>query len=287
MSSVVDVVLVNYNAKDPLLACLSTLQSHDVGRIVVVDNASSDGSDSAVLAQFPQVDFVSSGANLGFGRAVNLGVEKTNAPLVLICNPDIEIHENAVARLVEAIDSNVDLAAVGPLIFDSGGQRYPSARMFPRLSDAIGHAFVGLISANNRFSRTYKMTDLDITHRQDVDWISAACLLTRRTAFDAIGGFDPRYFMYMEDVDLCWRWREAGWGVAFEPSATITHLQGYSAERRAYRMIVEHHRSLWQFLRRTTSGRSRLLLPLMSLGLAIRLGMALLQRRFRRGPTRQ
>ena len=111
-----------------------------------------------------------------------------------------------------------------------------------------------------------------------VDWVSGACFLVRRTAFEQVGGFDEAYFMYAEDVDLCWRLGRAGWRVLYAPDAEIVHLQGVSTDRHPFRMIVEHHRSLLRFAVRSSRGWRRLLLPLVALGIGVRAGLACLSR---------
>ena len=106
-----------------------------------------------------------------------------------------------------------------------------------------------------------------------MDWVSGACLLARRAAWDAVQGFDPSYFMYMEDVDLCWRVRRAGWEVGYEPAAVVTHIQGVSANQRPYRMLAAHHRSMWRFARATTTGIRRAALPVIGAGLVARMAV--------------
>jgi N-acetylglucosaminyl-diphospho-decaprenol L-rhamnosyltransferase len=122
------------------------------------------------------------------------------------------------------------------------------------------------------------MTDWDHAVRREVDWVSGACFLARREAWDGVGGFDSTFFMYMEDVDLCWRLRAKGWSVAYEPAAQITHIQGVSADRHPYRMLFAHHVSMWRFAQRTTTGWRRWLLPLVLVGLVVRLGMTMARR---------
>ncbi len=108
-----------------------------------------------------------------------------------------------------------------------------------------------------------------------VDWVSGACFLARRAAFEQVGGFDEAYFMYAEDVDLCWRLGRSGWQVAYVTGAEVTHLQGVSTDRHPYRMIAEHHRSLLRFAARSTRGWRRPLLPLVALGIGVRAGAGL------------
>lgn len=269
--SMVDVVVVNFNAGRFLDACLSSIENEQgpngenlVGRILVVDNASTDDSQ-AIVAKHPTVEWLSTGSNLGFGRAANRGVAATsaNAPYVLILNPDAEIHPHAIAEMASMLNENEGLGVVGPQVLNPDGTRYPSARSFPNLIDAAGHAFIGLITPNNPWSRRY-------LNPGKVDWVSGTAMLVRRTAFDALGGFDEDYFMYVEDVDLCWRMRKHEWSVAVAEKALVTHHIGGSSEQRPIRMIVAHHRSLLRFEARTATGPRRLMLPVVALGLGLR-----------------
>jgi N-acetylglucosaminyl-diphospho-decaprenol L-rhamnosyltransferase len=156
-------------------------------------------------------------------------------------------------------------------LINPDGSLYPSAREFPRLIDALGHGLFGLVAPRNRFTRRYRMLDSDHRRTTRVNWVSGACFLARRQAWDEVGGFDPAYFMYMEDVDLCWRLGQAGWAVGYEPAAEALHVQGVSASRHPYRMLLAHHRSMWRFARTTRTGRGRVALPVVAVGLAARL----------------
>jgi N-acetylglucosaminyl-diphospho-decaprenol L-rhamnosyltransferase len=198
---------------------------------------------------------------------------------LLVCNPDVEVSPGSIATLTAVLDGRTDCGVVGPLIRDAGGRRYPSARRFPSMIDAAGHALLGLFAPDNRFTRSYHLADLPRSSGpQEVDWLSGACLLLRRCAFDEVGGFDESYFMYAEDVDLCWRLAGAGWKAAYVPAAEVTHLQGVSTEAHPYRMILEHHRSLLRFAGRSSVGWRKALLPLVAMGLVVRAGLAGLAR---------
>ena len=176
---------------------------------------------------------------------------------MLVCNPDVVVRPGALAAL-GGRDRGRPRARAGRArsIRTPDGDRYPSARQFPSLVDAAGHAAIGLFTPRNRFTRAYHQADLERRRddRRTVDWVSGACFLVRRAAFEQVGGFDEAYFMYAEDVDLCWRLGRAGWRVAYVPAAEVTHLQGVSTDRHPYRMIVEHHRSVLRFATRTSSG---------------------------------
>lgn len=276
----VGAVVVNYNTAALLEDCLASLASEGIRSTVVVDNASTD--DSRAVADRAGVLWLQTGANLGYGRAANLGASHpaiSSLPWILVCNPDVELTAGAVRALAGTLSADPALGAVGPRLSNPDGSLYPSARTFPSLVDAAGHGLLGLLVPGNRFTRRYRLLDWDHRDLARVDWVSGACLMVRRDAWAEVGGFDPAYFMYLEDVDLCWRLGRAGWGVAYQPAAEVVHVQGVSADRHPYRMLAAHHRSLWLFARRTARGPSRLALPLVLVGLAARLGMAAARRR--------
>jgi N-acetylglucosaminyl-diphospho-decaprenol L-rhamnosyltransferase len=275
-------VVVNYNSRRHLEVCLTSLRADGVARLVVVDNGSSDGSEAVAGAGSAGLVWVPAGCNLGYGRAANLGAAQpaaASARYLLVCNPDLDVRPGAVAALVAALDRDPSLGVVGPRLCNPDGTLYPSARTFPDLLDAMGHGLLGMVAPRNRFTRRYRLLDWDHSGPAKVDWVSGACFLVRREAWDGVGGFDPAYFMYMEDVDLCWRIGRAGWGVGYQPEAEVVHTQGVSADLHPYRMLAAHHRSMWLFARRTTSGWRRLALPVVMIGLGARFVVTVLRRR--------
>jgi len=275
----VSAVIVNYKAEGVIGDCLRSLRSEGVTEIVVADNGPGDDAKSVVgdLA-----DWFPTGGNYGLGGGTNRGVRRTSGEYLFCVNPDVTVEPGAVKAMVDVLDRDAGVGIVGPLIENQDGSVYPSPRVFPGLVDSIGHAVIGLVKPDNPFTRRYKMLDVDHgVPSADVDWVSGSCFLARRSAWDQLGGFDESYFMYAEDVDLCWRAKQAGWRVAFEPTARVVHIQGHSTAQAAYRMIVEHHRSLWKFTYRTTTGWRRALLPVFAAGLAVRAAAACAQRAVR------
>jgi N-acetylglucosaminyl-diphospho-decaprenol L-rhamnosyltransferase len=267
----ISAVTVSYNSARDLPDCVRSLRAEALAEIIVVDNASTDGSVAAARAADPAVVVVETGANLGFGTGVNRGADRTTADYLLILNPDTVVEPGTVKALVEALERDPGLGAVGPRIENLDGSLYPSVRRFPDLAVALGHAFVGLVWPANPFTRRYRMLDWDHdTPAADVDWVSGACMLVRRAAFDAVSGFDEGYFMYVEDVDLCWRLGRAGWRIGYEPGGRVVHALGGSSWRKPYRMIVEHHRSLLRFASKTSTGARRAVVPIVAAGLAAR-----------------
>ena len=277
-------VIVSYNVRDDLLACLRSLRDDGFERIVVVDNASQDGSVDAVRAADPGVQVIALPVNLGFGAGANRGIAVTATPYVAVVNPDLVVEPGSTKALVELLDRDPGIGLVGPRIDTTDGELYPSVRRFPSLVDAMGHAFLWFLWPTNPFTRRYRMLDWDHERPADVDWVAGTHFVVRRAAWDEVGGFDERYFMYAEDTDLCWHLRKAGWRVAYEPAARVTHAIGRSTDQRPYRMIAEHHRSLYRFSQKTMTGPRRELLPLVAVALALRTALACLQRLARRRP---
>jgi N-acetylglucosaminyl-diphospho-decaprenol L-rhamnosyltransferase len=269
----VSAVVVNYNAADHLVGCVASLRSEGIEDVVVVDNGSSDGSIGALRRADPQARIVQPMRNLGYGGGANAGARHAQHELILVCNPDLVLHDGSLEPLVAAALAHPDVAVVGPRILSAEGVVYPSARSFPTLGEAVGHAFVGLVSEDNRWTRRYKRPLEGETTTLETDWVSGACFLVRRDAFSSVGGFDEAYFMYVEDVDLCWRLRRAGWRVLHEPASVVTHVQGVSTARHPYRMALAHHRSMWRFANRSYSGAERLALPVVAAGIAVRLAI--------------
>jgi N-acetylglucosaminyl-diphospho-decaprenol L-rhamnosyltransferase len=267
-------VVVNYEPGERLVSCVRSLLADTSAagppEVVVVDNGSTDGSVDLLTAALPDVPVLRPGSNLGYAAAANRGIAATTAPVVAVCNPDVELEPGTAAALLARFDAEPDLGAVGPIVRNRDGSVYPSARSVPRIGDAVGHGLFGLVRPTNRFTRRYRELDADPTRARDSDFVSGAAIWLRRTALETVGGWDEGYFMYVEDVDLCWRLRDAGWRVAYEPGGSVVHVQGASTARHPYRMILEHHRSLARFAAKRWHGAKRLLLVPAAAFLALR-----------------
>jgi N-acetylglucosaminyl-diphospho-decaprenol L-rhamnosyltransferase len=265
-------VIVDYDAGAYLAECVRSLETEGVAELVVVENGSASAARSALdhhgLAATP---LLVTGRNIGYGAGANRGLAALGrGEYVLVCNPDLVVHPGALGSLESALDDHPSWAVVGPRIMTPEGVVYPSARLFPQPWVAAGHALFGVLFPANSFTRRYRTPELQ-DRPTEVDWVSGACFLARRSALDQIGGFDEGYFMFAEDMDLCWRAGEAGWKVGFEPAASVTHHEGISRRKHPYRMSLAHHRSALRFASRTMSGPRRALLPLAALGLGARL----------------
>jgi N-acetylglucosaminyl-diphospho-decaprenol L-rhamnosyltransferase len=231
--SVLSIVIVSFNARADLVNCLVSLAkappSRDGHEIIVVDNASTDGSAEAA-ERIPGVRVIRMGRNEGFAAANNAGIRESRGDLLLLLNSDTLVPPGALDRLVERLSATEPAAIAGPRLVDGEGR--------PELS------FGRMISPLNEFlqkRRTAPWIEAETAREQFVDWVSGACLLVRRADADAAGLFDERFFLYTEDVDFCHAVRKLGRKVLFTPAAEITHLRGRSraaqpeASRNAYR----------------------------------------------------
>ena len=270
-------VVVNYEGGDRLVGCVHSIVADTSAgpvEVVVVDNGSRDGSIDALRAAIPGASVVRAPGNVGYARAANLGIAATRAPVVAVLNVDTVVEAGAAKVLLDRLDREARLGAVGPQLRNPDGTSYPSSRTMPSIPVAVGHAVVGLWKPDNRFTTRYRQLDADPTVPRLVDVVSGAAIWLRRAALDDVGGWDERYFMYLEDTDLCWRLRRAGWEVAYEPSAVVDHEQGVITARRPYRMLLEHHRSAWRFAKVRLTGARALLLPFAAVFFAMRAVLA-------------
>jgi N-acetylglucosaminyl-diphospho-decaprenol L-rhamnosyltransferase len=277
------VVVVNYNTGHYLARCVgSALESAGDARleVVVIDNASVDGSAEHAAAEHPDIQLVRNDRNRGFAAAANQGIRATTAPFVLLLNPDAEVLSGTLGGFVKVARDHARAGAIGPLVRDPDGGIYPSARKVPTLGEALGHAFLGPF-VPNRFSRSYTMAEWDRRTERSVEWVSGSCVLLRREALDRVGLFDEGYFMYVEDVDLCTRLRRAGWEIRFSPELEVLHIGGVSTGGyRSRRMTLEHSRSIYRyFVKFGSPGLGAALRPLVRLALRLRAELVLLRAR--------
>ena len=273
-------VIINFEAGPLLVECVrSVLGDPTAGdvELIVVDNGSRDGSVELLTRAIPTARVITSPGNVGYARAANLGIAASRAPIVAVLNPDLTIEPGTAKAMLACFDERPGLAACGPRIRNLDGSDYPSARRSPSVPLAIAHGVFGLWWPSNPFTVRYRQLNADPSVPRSVDWVSGAAIWLRRAALDAVGGWDERYFMYMEDLDLCWRLGNAGFDVAYEPGGVITHVQGASTSRAPYRMLVQHHRSAWRFARRRMTGPSAVLLPFAAVYLAARGALAMVE----------
>ncbi len=266
MVAPVRVVVITWNSASVMPAFLSTLQQATVSPydVVVVDNASPQGA--------PTGDFrlIDSGGNLGYGKGANLGASGFTGDVLVIANPDVSWAPGALDELMAALERWPEAGCVGPAIRTSDDLLYPSARAFPSLGRGLGHAVFGPWWPSNPWTRSYR-AEAGSPVEGTTGWLSGSLMVLRREAWEAVGGFDPKYFMYCEDMDLCRRLAEAGWQNVYVPSAVITHVGGHATQGRPRAMLKEHHKALYTYLSEHYRGpRWAPLRALLAAGLAAR-----------------
>jgi N-acetylglucosaminyl-diphospho-decaprenol L-rhamnosyltransferase len=267
------VVLVNYNGAEFVLECLRGIAAERPTDIVVVDNASSDGSLELVAREHVADQLIANVANRGFAAAANQGVRATKSPYVLLVNPDSTIAPGLVGTLAKTLDDHPRAGAVGALVRNQDGSVQPTKRAFPSLWQSLLHGLVGLVWPNNPGTRAYTLADASFTQPRTVDWVAATAVAIRREAFEEIGGFDESFFFFVEDVDLCRRLWDAGWEVWFEPRAEIVHAWGGSWTQRPLRFLWQHQRNLFRYVTKHRRGLWILAYPFIAAGLLLRFAL--------------
>lgn len=243
------VIIVNWKTKDELRACLrSTLEGDRTSmEIIVVDNASHDGSVEMLKREFPSVQVIENEANYGFARAANIGIKASSGRYVLLLNPDTEVQPHAFSTLIRFADENPEIGIIGPKILNPNGTLQYSCRRFPTIGAAIfRNTLLGRLFPRNPYTRDYLMVEWDHRETRDVDWVSGAAMLIRRRMLEEIGLLDERFYMYCEDVDLAYRAWEKGWRVTYYPHVCVTHVIGRSSDRCPNRMVVQFHKSMYR-----------------------------------------
>ena len=247
----VSALIVTRNTKELLLESLRAFYATaDVPvEAVVVDNASTDGSGAAVTAEFPKATVLLESKNLGYGRAANVGLERCKGRFVLLLNPDVTLDPQAVGRLSDFLLTRPDAGAVGPRLQMADGTLDPTARRAFPVPSTLFYSTVGLnrlFPRSPRFGR-YNMGHVDASDVHEMDAGTADCLMLRRTAIDRIGFFDPRYFMFGEDLDLCYRLKLGGWKVFYLPSASAIHHKRSATTKAQREALYQRHRAMWTY----------------------------------------
>jgi hypothetical protein len=276
-----DVVVVSYRCEALLRSCLSALlanPSSGTMRVEVVDNASGDGTAEMVRREFPGVELTVNRENAGFSRANNPALARGRAPYALVLNPDTRITPGSLDALLALMESRPEIGIAGPrLELEDGGFDHASRRSFPTPLSALGH-FSGIGRRERATGRlaAYRAPEVE---SGPVDAVNGAFMLIRRSALDRVGAFDTRYWMYMEDLDLCYRFAQAGWTVWFEPSVTVIHVKaGTSGQYRSPRLNYAFHYGMFRFYRdHYAAERSGLLNGVVYVGIAVKLTLAMIR----------
>ena len=257
-SPTVLIVTVTHNTGDVLRAFLQSARTAttEPAEIVVVDNASADTTVERTASDEFGAEFLALTENLGYGGGIEVGIRhgSPDAQFLVIANPDVVFSPGSVDELVRVLQDRPAAGSAGPRILNADGTVYPSARSLPSLRTGVGHALFGRIWPGNPWTRRYRGVDYESDAVRPVGWLSGACLIVRREAYEQVGGFDTSYFMYFEDVDLGARLSKAAWANLYAPTASVVHTGAHSTSTASRRMEAVHHESAYRYLSRKYAG---------------------------------
>jgi len=276
-----DVVIVSYRCRDLLERCLASLDRHPLTRgamrVHVVDNGSTDGTVELVEQRFPHVRLLRMEGNAGFSAANNRVLREADGDLALLLNPDTEMTAGALDALADVMEQRPDVGMLGcRLVRDDGTFDHAAKRSFPTPLSALAH-FTGLGRRAHAGARLqqYRAPTLGEHEAGDVDAVNGAFMLVRRQALEQVGLLDEGYWLYMEDLDWCYRFHQAGWRVWYEGAVTVVHVKGGTSGRhRRLRQNLAFHRGMARFYRKFHAGRHRALDAAVLCGIAAKLAVA-------------
>jgi len=271
----VSVLIVNYRAYAELDRCLASLghwQGPDV-EVIVVDHASDPVQARTISISHPWARVLTTAANPGFAAGVNRAAREARGRYLLWLNPDSVLTEDVARPLARWLDAHPDAGIVGALVRDADGSIQASARRFPGWSTVLGGRSTALtrLWPGNPWTRANLLTGLEVTTPRQVDWVSGACLMTRRELDRMLGGLDEGFFLYWEDADYCRRARDSGWQTWYHPGVEVTHLAGRSSARAPWPSRVAFHDSVYRYFRKHASPTARALTPVVWTALRARL----------------
>jgi GT2 family glycosyltransferase len=285
-SGSLDIVIVSFRCESLLRDCLASLRRHPASvptTVRVIDNASRDGTAEMVVREYPEVELTVNQRNRGFAAATNQGLRAGRSRFALVLNPDTRVMAGALDTVLAALERDGRIGIAGPrLALEDGSFDHAAKRSFPTPISALGHfAGVGRRRGARGPLAAYRAPDVD---SGEVDAVNGAFMLIRRSALDEVGLFDEGYWMYMEDLDLSYRMKQAGWPTWFEPSAEVIHVKGgTSGPVRSPRLEYAFHYGMWRFYRKHyAAGRGRVVNATIYAGIAAKLAWAVFSAPFRR-----
>ena len=271
------ILIVNYRAYEALSRCLVSLAPHVTAddEVIVVDYESDAHQLSRAVGKpldtIPPVVTVPRTDNRGFAAGINLAAARSRAPFLMLLNPDTIVEGPVVRTLESWLTSHADAGVAGPRILNGDGTTQQSARRFPGVTTLLGGRTTWL---TRRFPKNWlsrrNLLAQDAKAPVDVDWVSGACLMTRRDVFDSVGGFDEAFFLYWEDADYCRRVAEAGFRNVYVPAAPVRHVGGASAQQNRANAIRAFHASAFRLYWKHASIAGRLIAPAARAGLWLR-----------------
>ena len=258
----VSVVIVVWNAKKFVLECLETLREHCAkvcSEVIVVDNASSDGSAELVAERFPEFKLIRNPENFGFAKANNIGIAQCSGDYVCLVNSDVKFLDDCISPMIEYLSKNQRAAMVGPKMLAPDGRVWRSTMRFPTIWNHFSRALgLDIAFKKSRLFGGLLMSDFDHSTTTPVEVLNGWFVVVRRSAMERVGLLDPQFFMYGEDVDWCYRFRKAGEGVVFFAEAGAVHYGGASSSHAPLRFYLELYRATWQYWRKHHGGLAQL-----------------------------
>lgn len=270
--------IVNYNTKEDLEQCLFSIFENPPSlsyTVCVVDNNSTDGSQEFLKGlNNESIRIMLNGYNKGLGSACNQIAKKTDSPYILFLNPDVIITRESIDRLTSFMEEHSEVGIVTGKLLNQDGTLQLSCRRFPTILRALfGRASLfRSIFPNNPISRAYMLYDMDYNKVQFPDWVRGAVMLIRNDLFKKIGGFDESFFLYLEDTDLCLRFRNMGYEIAYNPEAIFYHKLGSSTKKKEFQSKLIHNISMFYYIKKHM-GYNPILLFLILLVLFLRLSL--------------
>jgi hypothetical protein len=250
----VSVVIVVWNAQKYVLECLGSLREHcaqTCAEVIVVDNASTDGTPDLVAAMFPEFKLIRNPENFGFAKANNIGIAECSGDYICLVNSDVKFLDDCISPMVDHLAENPAVGMLGPKMLSASGEVRRSTMRFPTVWNNFCRAIgVDCFFKGSRFFGGMMMTDFDHRTTGPVEVLNGWFLLIRRSAIERVGLLDPQFFMYGEDVDWCYRFRQAGESVVFFAEAGAIHYGGASSANAPVRFYLELYRATWQYWRK-------------------------------------
>ena len=246
------IIIVNFETPSYTLQCIRSILNNSPTasfEIILIDNGSKDGSLDFIRSEFPEVICIETGSNQGFSKANNLGINNARGQYALLLNSDTKILDNSLAGMLNYLKSHPEVGAVGPRQLNGKGRLQLSWGDFPTLVSEIYRKLIHHRLSINDF-RVRDYLEEKYADRTEVDWVSGSCLMARKKALLDAGLLDEHYFMYFEDIDLCRKIKEGGWGIRYLSDITILHYGGVSAKKNIMRVLVEYRRSQIHFTRK-------------------------------------
>jgi GT2 family glycosyltransferase len=266
------IIIVNWNTKEYLLPCLKSIFKGGQGtgwEVIVVDNGTRDGSREEVKKVFPSARLIENEKNFGFAKAANQGLQKASGRYALLLNPDTQVENGAIERLVSFMDAHSDVGVAGAQLLNADGTKQNSIANFP----SLGTELLNKSLLRWLFPKKFPGKGRNYSEPIEVDSVIGACMMVRRDTLDQVGLLDEDYFLFLEETDWCYRMKKAGWKIYHVPQAEIYHFQGKNAETVKKRARVEFYRSRYHFFKKN---RGNLQWFFLFIGLIIRLGFQLL-----------